>query len=321
MIRKLIFQKYAGNPVVTADQFPGDIMYVMNPGAIKYNGAYLLFIDAATTSTPIIFWIARSQDGIHFTPDPEPVDWPASRHMETCVFDARITEIDGEYLLTYCSMTKERGVALGIVRTRDFVKFERIEQVDMGYEYRNGAIFPEKIGGRYVRFDRPMPATIDEPAGMCISYSDDLAHWVETTPLMEPRANCWDSLKIGAGAVPIRTPEGWLEIYHGVDNSSCNAYIYRLGLVLLDLEVPTKIIARAELPVLWPDQPYEFQGRCPNVVFTANAIVEPDDTVKIYYGAADTCIGLATANLKELTDFCLNGKNRQIRKFYKTVQG
>ena len=81
-MRKLIFEKYAGNPVLTASQFPSDIMYVMNPGAIKFNGEYLLLVDAATTSTPIVFWIARSRDGIHFTPDPEPIDWPAHRYHD-----------------------------------------------------------------------------------------------------------------------------------------------------------------------------------------------------------------------------------------------
>ncbi|MBO5307679.1 MAG: glycosidase, partial [Lentisphaeria bacterium] len=176
-MRKMLFDKYADNPVLTAAQFPSDIMYVMNPGAIKFNGEYLLLVDAATTSTPIIFWIARSKDGIHFTPDPEPVDWPAHRYHETCVFDIRVTELEGVYYLMYCSMTKERGVALGLVKTTDFVHYERIEQADMGYEFRNGVLFPEKINGRYVRLDRPMPQSIDEPAGMCISYSDDLMHW------------------------------------------------------------------------------------------------------------------------------------------------
>ncbi|MBO5307206.1 MAG: glycosidase, partial [Lentisphaeria bacterium] len=140
-----------------------------------------------------------------------------------------------------------------------------------------------------------------------------------TKDLMQPRQGCWDSLKLGAGAVPIKTPEGWLEIYHGVDNSSTNDYIYRLGTVLLDLEDPSKIIARAELPVLWPEKLYELCGRCSNVVFTANAIPEPDGTVRMYYGCADSCIGLATAPLDELVDFTLHGENRRIRKFFRTV--
>lgn len=317
-MRKMLFDKYADNPVLTAAQFPSDIMYVMNPGAIKFNGEYLLLVDAATTSTPIIFWIARSKDGIHFTPDPEPIDWPAHRYHETCVFDIRVTELEGVYYLMYCSMTKERGVALGLVKTSDFVHYERIEQADMGYEFRNGALFPEKINGRYVRFDRPMPKSIEEPAGMCISYSDDLMHWDHTTDLMQPRPGCWDSLKIGAGAVPIKTPAGWLEIYHGVDNSSCNDYIYRLGTVLLDLNDPSRIIARAELPVMWPEHSYELSGRCSNVVFTANALAEEDGTVRMYYGCADTCIGLATARLDELVDFTLHGENTRIRKFFRT---
>ena len=113
-----------------------------------------------------------------------------------------------------------------------------------------------------------------DPADMCISYSDDLAHWTDSKVLMSPRKGCWDSYKLGAGAPPIKTKYGWLEIYHGVDNSPCNNYIYRLGAVMLDLEDPSKIISRAELPILWPEEIYELTGRCPNVVFTANAIVE-----------------------------------------------
>ena len=155
---------------------------------------------------------------------------------------------------------------------------------------------------------------------MCVSYSDDLIHWNATVDLMQPRQGCWDSLKIGAGAVPIKTPAGWLEIYHGVDNSSCNDYIYRLGTVLLDLNDPSKIIARAELPVMWPEHSYELSGRCSNVVFTANALVEEDgNTVRMYYGCADTCIGMATAKLDELVDFTLHGENTRIRRFFRTI--
>ena len=109
-----------------------------------------------------------------------------------------------------------------------------------------------------------------------------------------------------APPVPIRTNEGWLAIYHGVDRT-CNGYIYRLGVMLLDLEDPSRIIARGGMPVLWPDRPYEMQGRVPNVTFGCNALLEPDGTVRIYYGAADTCVGLATAKLDDLIAACRRG--------------
>ena len=312
----MVFTKYSGNPVLGPQAFPGDIMYVFNPGAIRYNGEYLLIVDAATAATPIVFWIARSRDGIHFTPDPKPISgWPAPESgAENCIYDPRITFIDGEYILMYASQAPGRGVRTGVVRTRDFRVFERIEQAETGRNNRNWVLYPEKITGRYVRCDRPMGDDECEPCDMCISYSDDLRNWNDTKVLMTPRPGCWDSHKIGGGAVPIRTPEGWLVIYHGVD-LTCNGFIYRLGVMLLDLEDPSRIIARGGLPVLWPDQPYEMLGRVMNVTFGCNALLEDDGTVRIYYGAADTCIGLATAKLDDLVAACRVG-NPTAERFF-----
>lgn len=313
-----LFQKFSGNPVLTAAAFPDDIMYVFNPGAVKFNGEYLLMADAATAATPIVFWLARSKDGIHFTPDPAPVEWPGFSDgiPEACIYDPRITEIDGEYLILYASQRPGFGVRTGMVRTRDFIRFDRVEQAETGRNNRNSVLFPEKIRGRYVRFDRPMGDDECEPSDMCISYSDDLSTWSDSQILMVPRPGCWDSHKIGGGAVPIRTPEGWLAVYHGVDRT-CNGYIYRLGVMLLDLENPARIIARGGLPVLWPESPYEMLGRVANVTFTCNAIPEPDGTVKIYYGAADTCVGLATARLDDLVAACKTG-NPTAERFFKS---
>jgi len=311
----MVFQKYAANPILRAGDFHDDIMYVFNPGAIKVDGEYLMIVNAATAATPIIFWLARSSDGIHFTPDPAPLSWPKyATDPEFCIYDPRITYLDGEYFLMYGAMTRKRGVHVGLVKTKDFQHFTRIEQPESTTQCRNGALFPEKIGGRYVRFDRPMPGELD-PADMCISYSHDLENWSDSKILIKARESSWDNHKLGAGAVPIKTPQGWLEIYHGVDGTACNGFIYRLGVMLLDLADPSKVIARGDLPVLWPTEPYEFNGRTPNVVFTANAIVEPDNTVKIYYGAADCCVGLATAKLDDLLAACYKKNDFAIRFF------
>ena len=200
-----IFQKFSGNPVLTPEQFPDDIMYVFNPGAVKFNGEYLLMVDTATAATPIVFWLARSRDGVQFTIDPEPVEWPVpAAGPENCVYDPRITLIDGEYILMYASQAAGRGVRTGVVRTRDFRKFERIELEENGRNNRNSVLFPEKIGGRYVRRDRPMGDNELEPSDMCISYSRDLAHWEESQVLMTSRPGCWDSHKIGGGAVAVK---------------------------------------------------------------------------------------------------------------------
>lgn len=319
-MRANVFTKYTRNPVVRPDDLPGGIMYVLNPGAVKYNGEYLLMMDAATLSTPIIFWLARSRDGIHFTPDPAPVEnWPqwSAGVTECCVYDPRITRIGDEYIIMYASQAFGRGVRTGVVRTRDFVNFERIPQAHTDLDNRNSVLFPEKINGWYVRFDRPMSGECD-PCDMCISYSRDLCCWENSKTLMTPRPGCWDSHKIGGGAVPIRTDQGWLCLYHGVD-STCNGFIYRLGVMLLDLEDPTKIIGRSPDPVLWPEHPYEFMGRVPNVTFACNALLEDDGTVKVYYGAADTCIGLASAKLDDLIESCFKQDNLK-KRFFSVVK-
>lgn len=319
-MKNRVLRKHKDNPLVSPEDMPGDIMYVLNPGAIQHNGEYLLMMDAAVASGPIVFWLARSQDGVHFKPDPAPVAWPgaAPGYHETCVYDPRITWLDGRYLIMFASNSLERGTRLGLVETTDFVTFRRIEQEWTESPIRNGVIFPEKLNGRYVRLDRPM-AGETERSNMWLSHSDDLVSWRDSAPVMDTRPGSWDRYKIGAGAVPIKTPRGWLEIYHGV-GETCNGFIYCLGAALLDLEDPSKVIARADDAILWPERDYELCGRVSNVVFSCNALVEADNSVKIYYGAADKCIGLAEGKLNDLVDACLE-RNSYLSDFFRCADG
>ena len=301
-----LFVKHPGNPLLTCDDFPSDVMYVLNPGAIRTGEEYVLVCDAALGSTRIVPWVARSRDGITFTPDPEPARWPEDTPEESLAYDPRITRFGDDYILMYAAhhFTGENP-SVGVVKTRDFRTFERIPQAPAPCPNRNAVLFPEKIGGRFVRFDRPMRNGETGAAGMCLSFSDDLMHWEGTVELMQPRPCCWDSHKIGGAAVPLKTRAGWLTVYHGVDNYSCNNYIYRLGVMLLDLEDPSRILARSTLPVLYPDRPYEFIGRTPNVVFSCNLLADGDGNLRMYYGVADTCIALAESRVDKLLDFCI----------------
>ncbi len=307
-----VLLKYSANPVVRPDQLSDGIMYAFNPGAIRFHNEYLLMIDAATHAQPVVFWIGRSKDGVHFTLDAEPVAWPAPppEHPEDCVYDPRITRIGDEYVILYASSSEAAGVRVGIVKTRDFRTFERIA-IASEQGNRNGVLFPEKINGLYARLDRPF-GDPNDTCGMWISYSPDLVYWGQSRPVMGPRAGFWDGLKVGAGAVPIRTEKGWLEIYHGVTNTGAGL-IYRLGACLLDLKDPSQVIARGEDAILWPEHPYEMTGRVGNVVFTCNALLDDDGTVRIYYGAADTCIGLAEGKLSDLIDACFRKNSLRLR--------
>jgi beta-1,4-mannooligosaccharide/beta-1,4-mannosyl-N-acetylglucosamine phosphorylase len=168
---------------------------------------------------------------------------------------------------------------------------------------RNGALFPETFDGLYTRLDRPF-GNDAEPAFMWVSQSPDLVFWGRSRPLTFQGKPFHDGHKMGAGAVPIRTDQGWLEIYHTV-YQTCNGYIYRLKAMMLDLDEPSKIIGHSRDYLLYPEHDYEMRGRVMNVVFSCNALVDPDGTVRVYYGAADTVIGLATAKLADVIEVAL----------------
>ena len=295
------FERHPDNPIVTAADIPIPARSVFNPGVVKHQDEYLMLADVCLPHNPIVLWLLRSQDGVKFTADPAPIAWPEPDpdHVETCVYDPRITWIDGRYLIMYASQAPV-GVRVGVIETDDFRTFRRLPTASE-IENRNAALFPEKIGGMYARLDRPFQG--DGRHAMWISYSPDLVYWGRTKRVLDCRRGKWDGDKLGAGAVPIKTDRGWLCIYHGVYGNQ-NSKIYQLGVCLLDLEDPSVVLARGTYPLLTPTALYEATGYVPNVVFTANAVVENDNTVRIYYGSADTCVGLAQAPLEGLIEAC-----------------
>jgi len=304
-----MFVRNPNNPILTVNDLPCKAFYILNPGAIKHNGEYLLLVDVFHVEGGIIFWLARSKNGYDFQFDPEPVKWPKSFDwwQENGVYDPRITKFGDEYLIMYGSHNNQLGTRIGIVKTRDFIQFERVS-IGSEINNRNGVLFPEKINGLYCRLDRPFGGGESSPCDMWMSFSPDLVFWGESRPAMTTRAAHWDQLKLGGGAPPIRVEEGWLSIYHGVAGS-CDGSIYSLFASILDYKEPWKVLARSKAPVLFPEMSYERDGRVANVVFTCNAILEPDNTLKIYYGAADTCIGMAEADLSSIVKACYSGYN------------
>jgi predicted GH43/DUF377 family glycosyl hydrolase len=190
-----------------------------------------------------------------------------------------------------------------VASTKDFKKFKKIAVAAVPTN-RNMVLFPEKIGGLYVRLDRPWEGGMS--GNIWISYSPDLVFWGKSEVIMTSRGFAWDQGKIGPGAPPIRTDEGWLCIYHGV-TPRVNAKIYKAGVALLDLEDPRKVIARSKEYLMAPREDYERVGDVPNVVFPTAVIPYPEkDELRIYYGGADTVMCLATAKISELIDFAKN---------------
>jgi predicted GH43/DUF377 family glycosyl hydrolase len=235
--------------------------------------------------------LARSKDGVRFTVEELPFLFPETLYEAFGVEDPRITFIDGYYYINYTAVS-EKGITTALARTRDFKDVERLGII-FTTENRNVTIFPERIKGKYFALHRPVPRQIGR-ANIWIASSPDLLHWGEHQFLMEGEEE-WESLKIGGGAVPFKTEKGWIEIYHGVDRNNR----YSLGAVLLDLENPSKIIAKTKTPILTPEASYEVEGFFGNVVFTCGVLFE-EGIVKIYYGGADQVIALAEMSINEL---------------------
>lgn len=300
-----LIRRHPGNPILTKTDVPYPVATVHNAGAVKHDGRYLLLFRSHRRNGRSIIGLAESDDGFRFTVRPEPFLFPATEgvfaeYEEWGVEDVRVCPMEGEHLLTYSAYSRH-GVRVALARTADFRTVERVALITPA-DSRNVVIFPEKIGGRYVRLDRPHSEI--SPWGIWITYSPDLVHWGDSRVVMQPVPYHWDEQKIGPGATPIKTPRGWLHIYHGVYPTMAGA-VYRLGVALHDLADPARLLGVSDEWILEPEDPWERVGYVPNVVFTCGAIPEDDGTVKIYWGGADTVMCAGTAVIDELVDLCL----------------
>ena len=300
-----VIQRYEHNPILTAADVPG-AHGVYNSGVCEYQGRYVMVMRVEAKTGLQEMRLAWSGDGIHFKAERDKVLVPTEEPFltyEEAIYDPRVTKIDDTYYITYASENRH-GCQLGLAKTKDFESFQKVAMIAQPNN-RNGVLFPTRIGGYYARLDRPFSEGV--AGNMWISFSPDLVHWGQFRCVMESRRFHWDRGKIGPGAPPFRTDEGWLEIYHGT-TPSCNGLIYRLGVVLLDLEQPWKVVARARQYLLSPQKDYERHGDVDNVCFACGVLPDYDnDTVRIYYGGADTCMCLATARISDLIAFAKSG--------------
>jgi predicted GH43/DUF377 family glycosyl hydrolase len=296
-----IITRYENNPIITIDDLPCRSNSVFNSGCIKQNGKYIMMLRIEDVDGSQHFRMAYSSDGIKFDIAKDPVNLPPSeneKYFELLCYDPRITPLEGSYYICYAAHGT-KGVRVSIIKTADFKEFERVCYASQP-DNRNGVLFPEKINGRYALLNRPTMAYGQGGKGdMWISYSPDLIHWGDHRLVAETRSERWDGHKLGAGPAPIKTNEGWLLLYHGV-YERCNGLVYRTGVMLLDLDDPSKVIARSKGYVLGPKENYERIGDVDNCIFVTGNVLEDDGTVKIYYGGADTVMCLAFAKLDEL---------------------
>ncbi len=302
-IRPLV-KRYEGNPILTKNDVPYPVETVHNAAATRFEGRYILLFRSHLLNGRSIIGIARSDDGYDFKVDSKPFMVPSteaafSRFEEYGVEDPRICCIDDAYYITYSAYSRF-GVRIGLARTHDFKTIERISVISQP-DMRNVVLFPEIFNGRYARLDRPHSEI--NPWSIWISWSPDLVHWGESEPVINPVNYHWDQMKIGPGATPIRTSEGWLNIFHGVF-PTMDGSVYRLGVALHDIDDPATVLSVADDWILSPEDTWELTGYVHNVVFSCGAIAEDDGTVKIYWGAADTVMCVGTARIADLIQLC-----------------
>jgi beta-1,4-mannooligosaccharide/beta-1,4-mannosyl-N-acetylglucosamine phosphorylase len=293
--------RYQHNPVIPRSPFPG-ANSTFNSAIIPYKNAFAGVFRIDNTSRVMNLYLGFSPDGLNWEIQASPIDFqcndPEIGNFEYR-YDPRLCWLEDRYYVTWCN--GYHGPTIGVGYTTDFKTFTQIENAYLPFN-RNGVLFPRKIKDKYAMLSRPSDNGHTPFGDIFYSESPDMIHWGCHRHVMASDLP-WAATKVGAGPIPIETSEGWLLIFHGV-LTSCNGFVYSMGAALLDLDEPWKIIARAKPYLLSPQTLYECVGDVPNVVFPCAALVDGDTGhVAIYYGGADTVVGLAFAEVEEIVTF------------------
>jgi predicted GH43/DUF377 family glycosyl hydrolase len=298
-----LFKRYEGNPILTPEIWPYPVNAVFNPGAVKLNTEILLLVRVEDMRGFSHLTVARSADGLtdwEIDPAPTLEADQNSREEKWGLEDPRIIwlEEQKQFGITYTSFS-EGGPVVSLAITKNFRTFARLGAL-LPPEDKDACLLPRRIKGRFALIHRPI---VRGEAHMWISFSPDLKHWGDHRTLIRTRSAYWDCHRVGLACQPIETAQGWMIFYHGVRVTSAGA-IYRVGLALLDLEEPWRVLRRSDEWVLGPRATYERIGDVSGVVFPTGAIVHKEtNQLNLYYGAADSTVAVATANLSDCIDY------------------
>jgi beta-1,4-mannooligosaccharide/beta-1,4-mannosyl-N-acetylglucosamine phosphorylase len=301
-----LFKRYEGNPILTPESWPYPVNAVFNPGAVKLNTEILLLVRVEDMRGFSHLTVARSADGLtNWEIDPAPTleADQNSREEKWGLEDPRIIwlEEQKQFGITYTSFS-EGGPVVSLAITKNFRTFARLGAL-LPPEDKDACLLPRRIKGRFALIHRPI---VRGEAHMWISFSPDLKHWGDHRTLIRTRSAYWDGHRVGLACQPIETSQGWMIFYHGV-RSTTAGQIYRVGLALLDLEEPWRVLRRSDEWVLGPRATYERIGDVSGVVFPTGAIVHKEtNQLNLYYGAADSTVAVATANLSDCIDYIMS---------------
>ncbi|MEJ2571813.1 MAG: glycoside hydrolase family 130 protein [Anaerolineales bacterium] len=296
-----VIWRYSKNPIIPRDLIPSSNS-IFNSAVVPYEDRFAGVFRVDNKKREMNLYRGFSDDGLDWKLDHDPIAWEFT-DSELSEFshryDPRLVWLEDRYYVTWCN--GYHGPTIGIGYTQDFEKFHFLENALLPFN-RNGVLFPRKINDRYVMLSRPSDNGHTPFGDIFLSHSHDMIHWGRHRFVMGV-AGGWQSTKIGAGPIPIETPEGWLLFYHGV-LTSCNGFVYSYGAALLDLDQPWKVIRRGEPYLLSPQRDYECVGDVPNVTFPCAALYdESNGRIAIYYGGADTVTALAFTQLEDVLDF------------------
>lgn len=317
-----VITRYPQNPILSYKDIPYKAALIFNAGVTKYNGKYVMLfrndygsIEEQTLEGTNI-GLAFSDDGIKWDVQPNPCFKLESEEILRA-YDPRLTVIDGKVHMCFAVDTKH-GICGGVASTEDFEHFD-IKSISAP-DNRNMVLFPEKIGGLYVRLERPFTVYSRgcDRFDLWMSKSPDLRYWGDSSLVLAVENVPFANDKIGPAAPPIKTEKGWLTTFHSVDIDKTRGKNgwedkwqkrYCAGIMLLDLEDPSKVIGMSKEPLIAPEEDYETtEGYRTNVIFPGGMILEDNGEVKIYYGASDTVECLATANVDDLIKLCTEKK-------------
>jgi beta-1,4-mannooligosaccharide/beta-1,4-mannosyl-N-acetylglucosamine phosphorylase len=302
---KDVIWRYTKNPVIPRNIIPTSNS-VFNSAVVPFKDGFAGVFRCDDTNRRMRLHAGFSKDAINWEiketkiefqcNDPEIGNWVYG-------YDPRVCFIEDRYYITWCN--GYHGPTIGVAYTFDFETFHQLENAYLPFN-RNGVLFPRKINGRYAMLSRPSDNGHTPFGDVFYSESPDVCFWGKHRHVMSPAPfedSAWQSMKIGAGPIPIETSEGWLLIYHGV-LLSCNGYVYSMGAAILDLEKPWIVKYRSGPYLLSPQQMYECVGDVPNVVFPCAALHDPATRrIALYYGCADTVTGLAFGYIDEIITF------------------
>ena len=302
-VQQPLLVRHPRNPILTREHWPYPVNTVFNPGVVRLaDGSTLLLCRVEDLRGHSHLCAARSENGVDgWRIDEQPTLAPSIAAYPEEVWgleDPRITYVDElhKYVIAYTAYSRG-GPGVSLALTEDFRTFERIGSI-MSPEDKDAALFPRRVGEYWALLHRPV-ATVG--AHVWLSFSPDLRHWGSHRLVLPARSGAWwDAGKIGVCTPPIETERGWLLLYHGV-RQNASGCLYRLGLALMDRQTPERCLLRGDSWIFGPETPYERRGDVENVVFPCGFTRDADgDTLNIYYGAADTCIALATGSIQTM---------------------